>query len=51
LAEIRAKLLRNRATTRAFDVRRFAANLESAYSNVFDRYLRGQPPDHIHLES
>jgi len=51
IAEIRAKLLRNRAATPSFDMRRFTANLEGAYTSVFERYLRGEPPDHIHLES
>jgi predicted O-linked N-acetylglucosamine transferase (SPINDLY family) len=49
-AEIRAKLLRNRAMTQAFDIRRFAANLEVAYARVLERYQKGQPPDHIYLE-
>jgi predicted O-linked N-acetylglucosamine transferase (SPINDLY family) len=51
MTEIRAKLLHNRANTRVFDIRRFAANLEAAYAAAFDRHLRGQPPDHIYLES
>jgi predicted O-linked N-acetylglucosamine transferase (SPINDLY family) len=51
MAEIRAKLLRSRANTQAFDIPRFAAYLEAAYSNVFDRYSKGLPPDHIHMEA
>jgi predicted O-linked N-acetylglucosamine transferase (SPINDLY family) len=51
MTEIRAKLLHNRTNTRVFDIRRFTANLEAAYAAAFDRHLRGQPPDHIYLES
>jgi predicted O-linked N-acetylglucosamine transferase (SPINDLY family) len=50
LADLRAKLLRNRSATQAFDVPRFAANLESAYRVAFERYLQGSSPDHIHLD-
>ena len=50
LGELRAKLLNNRNTSRAFDMTRFAANLESAYSLAFEQHLQGNAPDHIHLD-
>jgi protein O-GlcNAc transferase len=51
IREIKAKLLRNRMMTQAFDIRRFTANLEAAYSSVLKRFLQGRPPDHLYVES
>jgi predicted O-linked N-acetylglucosamine transferase (SPINDLY family) len=47
LAEIRAKIERNRLSCSLFDTQRFARNLESAYRAIHDRYHSGLPPDHI----
>jgi len=49
LAEIRAKIARNRLSCSLFDTPRFARNLESAYQAIHDRYQAGLPPDHIRI--
>ena len=49
LAEIRAKVERNRLSSPLFDTPRFASNLESAYRTAHDRYRAGLPPDHIRV--
>jgi len=51
LALIRAKLERNRSSTPLFDTRSFAANLETAYTRMMDRFEAGLPPDHIRVDS
>jgi predicted O-linked N-acetylglucosamine transferase (SPINDLY family) len=51
LAEIRAKLQRNRLSTPLFDTRSFAANLESAYTTMMQRHESGLAPDHIRVNS
>ena len=47
LAELKARLERNRATTPLFDTRSFTRNLEAAYLEMYERHLTGLPPDHI----
>jgi len=47
LTSIKAKLERNRLSTRLFDTRRFAQDLENAYSVMCERQLAGLPPEHI----
>jgi predicted O-linked N-acetylglucosamine transferase (SPINDLY family) len=49
LAEIRAKIQRNRLTCPLFDTPRFTRNLEAAYRAIHDRYRAGLPPDHIRI--
>jgi predicted O-linked N-acetylglucosamine transferase (SPINDLY family) len=49
LAEIRAKIQRNRLICPLFDTPRFARNLESAYRIIHDRYQAGLPPHHIRI--
>jgi predicted O-linked N-acetylglucosamine transferase (SPINDLY family) len=49
LAEISAKLDRNRLTAPLFDTELFARHLERAYSQMYERYLAGAPPDHIYV--
>jgi len=44
LAEIRAKLARNRTTCPLFDTDRFRRHIESAYVTMWERYQRGEPP-------
>jgi predicted O-linked N-acetylglucosamine transferase (SPINDLY family) len=44
LAEIKAKLARNRDTTPLFDTERFTRHIESAYVNMWERWQRGEPP-------
>jgi predicted O-linked N-acetylglucosamine transferase (SPINDLY family) len=44
---IKAKLQRNLSNTRLFDTSAFAANLESAYIRMLERFDAGLPPEHI----
>jgi predicted O-linked N-acetylglucosamine transferase (SPINDLY family) len=47
LASIRAKLAANRLTTPLFDTRRFAGNIEAAYTAMHARHRAGLAPDLI----
>jgi predicted O-linked N-acetylglucosamine transferase (SPINDLY family) len=44
LAAVRAKLQRNRDTHPLFDTARYTRNLESAYIRMWERHMRGEPP-------
>jgi predicted O-linked N-acetylglucosamine transferase (SPINDLY family) len=44
LAGIRAKLAENRTTHPLFDTERFTRHLESAYTTMWERHQRGEPP-------
>jgi protein O-GlcNAc transferase len=44
LADLRAKLGRNRATCPLFDTDRFRRHIESAYITMWERHQRGAPP-------
>ena len=44
LAAIKAKLMRNRDTEPLFDTPRFTRNLETAYTMMWERAQRGEPP-------
>ena len=47
LGQIREKLARNRLTCALFDTQRFCRHLEAAYTAMWERQTRGQPPAHI----
>jgi protein O-GlcNAc transferase len=47
LAEIRARLARNRMTAPLFDTKRTTRHIERAYEAMYDRHRAGLPPDHI----
>ncbi len=49
VAELKARLARNRATCPLFDTVRFARNLESAYLAIHERHAAGLPPEHIEV--
>jgi predicted O-linked N-acetylglucosamine transferase (SPINDLY family) len=51
LAQLKAKLARNRLTTPLFDTPRFTRHLEAAYTQMYERYQAGLPPDHLHVRS
>jgi protein O-GlcNAc transferase len=61
LASIKAKLARNRDTHALFDTARFTRHIEAAYTTMWQRQQRGQPPaafaveriqaDRIHREA
>jgi protein O-GlcNAc transferase len=44
LADLRARLTRNRSQCALFDTARFCRNLEAAYQNMWNRYRRGDAP-------
>ncbi len=44
LAKIRSKLARNRKTCPLFDTDRFRRHIEAAYTTMWERYQRGEPP-------
>jgi predicted O-linked N-acetylglucosamine transferase (SPINDLY family) len=44
LAEIKSKLARNRDTYPLFDTDRFRRHIEAAYTTMWERYQRGEPP-------
>ena len=50
LKVIKNKLVRNLATAPLYDTPLFTKNLESAYSEMYDRYQKGLEPDHIYVE-
>ena len=45
LAEIKAKLARNRVTHPLFDTVRFTRHIEAAYQGMWERHRRGERPD------
>jgi predicted O-linked N-acetylglucosamine transferase (SPINDLY family) len=45
LAAIKEKLLRNRQTEPLFDTARYTRDLESAYTVIWERTQRGEPPE------
>lgn len=48
LTSLRQKLAANRLTTALFDTRRLAGDIEQIYCAMYERYLNGLPPDHLH---
>jgi predicted O-linked N-acetylglucosamine transferase (SPINDLY family) len=44
LAEMRERLARNRASCALFDTDRYRRHLEAAYTTMWERYQRGDPP-------
>ncbi|HWI14079.1 MAG TPA: acetylglucosamine transferase, partial [Burkholderiales bacterium] len=47
LAQIKAKLARNRTQSALFDTERFTRHLEAAYTTMWQRAERGEPPAHF----
>jgi predicted O-linked N-acetylglucosamine transferase (SPINDLY family) len=45
LSAIKAKLARNRETYPLFDTNRFCRHLEAAYTTMWERSMRGEPPE------
>ncbi len=46
-AALKAKLAMNRATCALFDTAQFTRDIEAAYTAMWQRYRRGDPPDHL----
>ena len=51
LADIRAKLERNRMTHPLFNTDRFRCHIEAAYETMWERHQRGEPPAHFAVEA
>jgi protein O-GlcNAc transferase len=51
LAAIKANLLRNRASEPLFDTARFTRDLETAYTTMWERSQRGEPPQSFSVVS
>ncbi|MDA7438253.1 tetratricopeptide repeat protein, partial [Candidatus Pseudothioglobus singularis] len=49
LKVIKEKLARNLATAPLYDTKSFAKNIESAYTQMYDRQHQGLEPDHIYI--
>ena len=50
LKAIRDKLANNLETAPLYDTKLFTQNLESAYTQMYERYQTGLEPDHIYVE-
>jgi protein O-GlcNAc transferase len=50
LAALKAKLARNRDSGPLFDTKRFARNIEAAYSTMWQRYRSGEPAESFAVE-
>ena len=50
LKAIKDKLASNLSTAPLFDTKRFTKNLESAYTQMYERHQKGLEPDHIYVE-
>jgi len=48
---IKDKLERNKMTTALFDTARFTKHIESAYTQMYERYQTDLPPDDIYIEN
>jgi predicted O-linked N-acetylglucosamine transferase (SPINDLY family) len=51
LRQIKQKLEKNRLTTPLFDTQLFTGHIEAAYTQMYERYQAGLPPDHIYVQS
>jgi predicted O-linked N-acetylglucosamine transferase (SPINDLY family) len=47
LEHLKARLKRGRTLQPLFDTARFTRHLESAYTTMWERYQRGEPPAHF----
>jgi predicted O-linked N-acetylglucosamine transferase (SPINDLY family) len=50
LNAIKAKLNDNLSTAPLYDTKLFTKNLESAYTQMYDRHHQGEEPEHIYVE-
>ena len=50
LKAIKEKLASNLSTAPLYDTKLFTKNLESAYTQMYERYYEGLKPDHIYVE-
>ena len=50
LKAIKEKLVANLSTAPLYDTKLFTKNLESAYTQMYERHHKGLKPDHIYVE-
>ena len=50
LKAIKDKLASNLSTAPLYDTKLFTKNIESAYTQMYERYHEGLEPDHIYVE-
>ena len=50
LKAVKEKLASNLSTAPLYDTNLFTKNLESAYTQMYERYHEGLKPDHIYVE-
>jgi predicted O-linked N-acetylglucosamine transferase (SPINDLY family) len=50
LKSIKTKLALNKESSSLFDTERFTRNLETAYNQLYRRYINGEKPDHLLVE-
>lgn len=51
LAILKHKLAENRLTAPLFDIGRYTADIEAAFTAMYERYQADLPPDHIHVSA
>jgi len=51
LASLKARLLHNRDVFPLFDTARFTRNIEAAYTTMWERSQRGEPPAHLAIKA
>jgi predicted O-linked N-acetylglucosamine transferase (SPINDLY family) len=51
LADIKSKLARNRSTFPLFNTDRLRRHIEAAYTTMWERYQRGEPPESFAVET
>ena len=50
LKSLKAKLARNKDNTPLFNTEQFTSNLETAYTEMYNRYVNGKKPEHLLLK-
>ena len=50
LTDIKSKLAKNRNTFPLFNTDRFRRHIEAAYTTMWERYQRGEPPESFAVE-
>jgi len=51
LAQIKERLWQSRGTAPLFDTERYTRHLEDAYTRMYERYLRGEAPEHLFVDT
>ena len=51
LKSIKAKLVVNKELTPVFDTERFTRNIETAYTQMYEKYFAGEKPGHLYVKA